>query len=145
MQGPVGTMEVVMTDPSGGFLLAFRLAHRPGHPRVQVTIPYLAVDDQGQPIGELRDRMVGLVGRSYELWSRGEAFMTVRPASRSHPYPLLMRETPVATITEAAPRLGQPTEGTWTIRFSTACPHLPVLALATYVIASRGGGSIPLR
>lgn len=144
-EGLVGMMEVVMTDPAGGYLLAFRLAHLPGHPVPQAAIPYLAVDDQGQPIGELHQRMVGLIGHSYELWSQGEALLTVSSASRSQPYPLLMRGTPVATITEAAPRLGLSTEGSWTVRFNAPCPHLPVLALATYVAASRGRGGVPLR
>lgn len=142
MEGLVALMEIVMTDPAGTFLLAFRLAHPPGHPIIQAPIPYLAVDDQGQPIGELRSCAVGWTDRTYELWNQGEAFMTVPSASRSQPYPLLMRGTPVATITESNRLLGKPTLATWTVRFSAPCPHLPALALATYVAAKRGGSSV---
>ena len=144
MEGWVGIMEIVMLDPSGQFLLAFRLAHPPGHPIVQGPIPYLAVDDQGRTVGELRRDFVSLTVRSYELWSQGEPYLTVSSPSRSQPSPLLLRGTPVATLTEARPFLAKPSAGTWTVRFSAPCPHLPVLALATYVAANRGAGTIPL-
>ncbi|HYA53980.1 MAG TPA: hypothetical protein VEG42_00055 [Thermoplasmata archaeon] len=143
MEGLAALTEMVMTDASGQFLLAFRLARAPGRPLIQVGIPYLAVDIQGQTIGELRHRAVGLAGRSYELWNQGEALMTVPHSTRSEPYPLLLRGTPVATIEEEKPRFGRQVQGTWTVRFSAPCPHLPALVLATYVAVNRGGGGVP--
>jgi len=143
MEGLVGLMEMVVFDPAGRFLLAFRLARLPGRPLVQIGIPYLAVDDQGQTIGELRRRAVGLTGRSYELWNQGEAVLTVPSPSRSQPYPMLLRGAPVAMITEEIPMLAKAGQGTWTVRFSAPCPRLSVLALATYVATSRGHSGIP--
>lgn len=43
MEGLVGLMETVVSDPVGQFLLAFRLKNAPGRPFVQYAIPYLVV------------------------------------------------------------------------------------------------------
>jgi hypothetical protein len=145
MEGLVGLMEMILTDPSGRFLLAFRLMNQPGRPLVQVAIPYLAVNDQGQAIGELRRRLIALTNWSYELWSQGEAVLTVPSASRSKPYPLLHREAPVGLITETRPVFGRPSETIWTIQFSAPCQRLPALALVTYVALNRGATGIPAR
>jgi len=144
MEGLVGMMEMVVLDPSGQFLLAFRLARPPGHPIVQLAIPYIAVDDQGQTIGELRWRSVGLTGRSYELWSQGEPLLTVPSPSHSQPYAMLLRGAPVAMITEERPRFAKAGQGSWTVRFSAPCPRPPALVLATYVASRRGISSVPL-
>jgi hypothetical protein len=143
MEGLIGLMEMVISDTSGRFLMAFRLAHAPGQKIVEGPIPYIAVDDRGRTVGDLRWRMTGLTGRSYELWSQGEALLTVPSASRSQPYPLLLRGVPVAMITEEVPLSARTGRAKWTYQFSAPAPRLAMLALAVYIAARRGHTGIP--
>jgi hypothetical protein len=143
MEGLVGWMEMILSDPGGRFLLAFRLKNTPGRPLVQVGIPFLVVDDQGQVIGELRNRFQGLSGRSYALWREDKEYLVVPSATSSKPYPFLLGGAPVAQVSEEKPFLGKPIETRWTVQISGACQHLHVLALAVHVAVSRGATGIP--
>ncbi len=143
LEGLIGMLEMIMTDADGRFLLAFRLVEPPGRKFVQAPIPLLAVDDRGQPVGELHRKTMGWTGWYYELWNQGEPLMTASWPSRSQPATLLLRGTPVATITQQKSVLAHPGQGTWTVQFSAPCPHLSALALASYVAVSRGGGNFP--
>ena len=145
MEDLIGLAELIISDPSGEFLLAFRLKHRPGQPGqpiIQGVIPFLAVDNQGRTIGELLGRLRGLSGRSYTLWSRGEDYLTVPSASRSAPYPLLQRGVQVALIAEQKPLFARPDQTSWTVRFTAPCEHLHPLALLTHVATHPGASGV---
>lgn len=145
MEGFVGMMEMILNDPAGGFLLAFRLKNQPGHPIVQLNIPYLVVDDHGATIGELTGHSTGIVGRSYELWSQGVPYLTVPAASGSKPYAVLQRGTPVAEVVEQKSIFTKMEQKKWIVHFTAPCDHLHVVALLASVAGNRGGTGIPMR
>jgi hypothetical protein len=141
-EGIVEFMEMLVTDPGGRFLLAFRLKNRPGRPFIQVNIPYVVVDDQGRTVGELGGRHIGLTQRTYTLWSQGEEYLAVPSASSSAPYPLLQRGAPVAMISEEKPLLTDELAKTWTLTFTAPCVHLHAIALLTHVAGHRGAAAL---
>jgi hypothetical protein len=137
-EGLVAFMETIVTDPYGRFLLALRLKRQPGHPFIQGPIPYLAVDDQGQVIGELSSQTHGLSGRSYALSREGVEYLSVPEASANAPYPILNQGNPVAIVTESKPMFAKQAFTTWTVVFGSSSQHLHVLALMLHVAKSRG-------
>jgi hypothetical protein len=143
--GIVAWTEVLLVDPSGAYLLAFRYKNRPGAqgtPMIAGNIPFVAVDDQGQTIGELLGKFNGLKGRSYTMWRQGAEYLSVPTTARRAPYPVLQRGSPVALITEgASKKLGGP-PGSWKLQYTGLCSHLDVVALLVHVASHRGSPGI---
>lgn len=147
MEGWIGMNEVILTDPDGRFLIAIRAQKKPDEKGVPIimTRPFLAVDDQGQPLGELTVHYDGLSADSYDLMSQGEKLLSVPRVPHSQPYPVLQQGAQVAVVTESSPHFDQQHQRmVWTLRFTAPCQHLRVLALLTHVVAHRGSMGTPV-